>query len=378
MVNRSDGRRIAWLDAAKALGIFLVFYGHLLEGMYQYGGRPFLLPQLQFIYAYHMPLFFGLSGFLYNYKKQPFRRFFRVHFFTRLVPFFFFNLMALSALLVQQVGRGAINWQAVGRGLLALLRGTPSFNLLTWFLACLFLVELLHFGIGRWLITSKRLLAAIFLSLVFGLPIARWAAQNLAETGTYFNIWYAQEALAAYAFYLMGVWARRGLAGNVQQRTKSSMRRIGWLLLGVLFFALTSLAAPLNQGPFATEPGLVLMAVSSHGSYFWFPVTAVFGSLFLISLSKSIPVCRLGHYLGQKTLILLGMGGLFFEFFNQPMIAMSNPYFPASPFITTLQAVCLTLLSLVICVPFIWAFETYLPQLVGKPSQEGPILPPFV
>ena len=69
--------RIAWLDVAKALGIFLVFYGHLLEVMYRYGGRPFLFPQIKFIYAFHMPLFFVLSGYLYRDSGQPFGRFFR-------------------------------------------------------------------------------------------------------------------------------------------------------------------------------------------------------------------------------------------------------------------------------------------------------------
>jgi acyltransferase len=363
--------RIAWLDIVKALGIFLVFYGHLLETLFRYGGRPFLLPQLTFIYAFHMPLFFVLSGFLYRDRELPFGRFFRYHFLTRLLPFFFFNLLALSALLVQQTGRGGIDWQVVGRGSLALLRGMPSFNMLTWFLACLFTVELIHFGVKRWLKTSSRMGMAIFLALMVGLPIARWAAQRLATTGVYFNVWYIQEALTAYAFYLTGIWMRH--VGVLDKRP--SQAHFGALGLSLLFLVVTWLTAGWNEGPFVTEPGLVLMSISSQGSFVWFPVTAVTGTLFLIFLAKLIPVNRVLLYFGQKTLILLGMGGLFFEFFNQPLVAVTTPYFPASPFAATIQAVALTLLSFVICVPFIHVFEKFVPQLVGKPGKVGPILP---
>ena len=367
----SSSARIGWLDVAKALGIFLVFYGHLLEAMYRYGGRPFLFPQLKFIYAFHMPLFFVLSGYLYRDRGESFGRFFRYHFLTRLLPFFFFNLLSLSALLVQQTGRGGVDWPVVLQDCLALLRGVPSFNMLTWFLACLFMVEFIHFGAKRWLKTSTRLLMGVFLALAIGLPVARWAAQGLAVSGVYFNIWYVQEALTAYGFYLMGVWARSVFATGRNVINK----RVWLLMLGLLLFVATWVTAGWNLGPFATNPGLVLMSISSHGSFLWFPITAVTGTLFLIFLAKLVPTNLVLTYFGQKTLILLGMGGLFFEFFNQPLIAITNPFFPASPLVTTGQAILLTLLSFAICVPFVYVFEKYFPQLVGRPTQSGPILP---
>jgi acyltransferase len=371
----SGKARIAWLDVAKALGIFLVFYGHLLETMIQVGGRPFLLSQLKVIYAFHMPLFFLLSGYLYRDKKQSFGRFFRIHLLTRLIPFFFFNLLALAALLVQQAGRGGIDWQMVGQGCLAMFRGTPSFNMLTWFLACLFMVELIHFGTKRWLVTPPQLLLGIGLSLILGLPVARWAANFLAETGIYVNFWYVQEALTAYAFYLMGV-----LACHRFKRDFSFLghNRLGLIGFVVLWGGVTWVTAVYNQGPFVTEPGIVLMSISSHGSFFWFPVTAVTGTLFIIFLATIVPGNRALLYFGQKTLILLGMGGLFFEFFNQPLVAITNPFFPASPLVTIIQAVLLTVLSFGICVPFIYMLEKFFPQLVGKPGRTGPILPRFI
>ena len=52
-------RRILWLDQLKAVGFFLVILGHMdipgaLNG---------------WIYSFHMPLFFLVSGFTLNLKK---------------------------------------------------------------------------------------------------------------------------------------------------------------------------------------------------------------------------------------------------------------------------------------------------------------------
>lgn len=47
--------RIAWIDTAKLIGIYLVILGHIVL-------NPGSEPVYRFIYAFHMPLFFLLSG----------------------------------------------------------------------------------------------------------------------------------------------------------------------------------------------------------------------------------------------------------------------------------------------------------------------------
>ena len=46
-----------WIDLAKVIGIFLVIYGH---------GNLANQHIKEFIYTFHMPLFFVLSGLIYN------------------------------------------------------------------------------------------------------------------------------------------------------------------------------------------------------------------------------------------------------------------------------------------------------------------------
>jgi fucose 4-O-acetylase-like acetyltransferase len=62
--------RICWVDYAKAIGIILVVYGHIVRGLHKSG---IIMPNDLYklidsiIYSFHMPLFFFLSGlFFYN------------------------------------------------------------------------------------------------------------------------------------------------------------------------------------------------------------------------------------------------------------------------------------------------------------------------
>lgn len=57
--------RVAWVDLARGIGIFLVVFGHTLRGLVSGGvlpktGWPAALDT--WIYSFHMPLFFALSG----------------------------------------------------------------------------------------------------------------------------------------------------------------------------------------------------------------------------------------------------------------------------------------------------------------------------
>ncbi|BAM02428.1 acyltransferase family protein [Phycisphaera mikurensis] len=60
-----SGDRCDWVDHARGLGILLVVYGHVMRGLLRSGIVPqnaFLEKLDQAIYAFHMPLFFFLSG----------------------------------------------------------------------------------------------------------------------------------------------------------------------------------------------------------------------------------------------------------------------------------------------------------------------------
>jgi fucose 4-O-acetylase-like acetyltransferase len=56
--NIKKTNRILWIDVCRGIGILLVVLGHC---------DPFFN---KYIYGFHMPLFFLLSGWLYNKQKS--------------------------------------------------------------------------------------------------------------------------------------------------------------------------------------------------------------------------------------------------------------------------------------------------------------------
>lgn len=83
-MNQSFKKHYEWIDTAKIVGIYLVTIGHgsLVSEQCQ-----------QYIYSFHMPMFFFLSGVLYHYRstKETLKR--NLH--TIIVPYFLINILGL-------------------------------------------------------------------------------------------------------------------------------------------------------------------------------------------------------------------------------------------------------------------------------------------
>src|SRR5215510_15100736 len=87
-----SGIRLAYADTARLIGIFLVYHGHVVERM-MYLGNAAAAHQYKFIYSFHMPLFFVLSGLIGKdwAAEQSIGQFAKSRFFSRIVPQIVFN-----------------------------------------------------------------------------------------------------------------------------------------------------------------------------------------------------------------------------------------------------------------------------------------------
>lgn len=61
----NNKQRIEYIDALKGLAIFFVLWGHSLQYLKNEADF-FHNPIFEFIYSFHMPLFFMISGFFFN------------------------------------------------------------------------------------------------------------------------------------------------------------------------------------------------------------------------------------------------------------------------------------------------------------------------
>lgn len=365
MVNSQDKKRIDWVDTAKAYGILLVFWGHFVERVC-FSGNQAAFFQWKAIYSFHMPLFFILTGFFAKKKRADFLRFLKRQSLNRLVPVLFFGFLAIpffmfnNFLKLGRIGRNDLIARA-----LSYIQGQPYFNWVTWFLVCLCTVELIHYFLGEYICKGKRLFVAIPSFYVTGWIVTRKIDFVVGFTGIGKNFWFIHEALIAYSFYLFGF-----LLHNLNYlRLKIKIfYRISLLLL---FLCILLFTFNLNQGPFDPYYPVVMMAQSWHGDILYFPLAALAGSFFIFYLSQLTPDCKLTSYIGENTLILLGLNGLFLHFFNERILNFWTLYLFTIPDNTTAVFIfCLLVssISLLLCLPVIWAFNKYIPQLVGKPA----------
>ena len=156
--------RIDWVDRLKGIGITLVVLGH------------FGLPPLvhRYVFAFHMPLFFFVSGLLYDARKyHTLGSFLRQRWHTLLIPYFCFSaLLYLYWLLGPRLVGDPENLTIPAwKPLLGILYGNGFGTWMRhavplWFLPCLFVTEVCYFLLQRQTNPPRRLGALVLLGLV--------------------------------------------------------------------------------------------------------------------------------------------------------------------------------------------------------------------
>lgn len=150
--------RYSWLDILKGFGIIFVVVGHFcsIDAVYNW------------IYSFHMPLFFLASGYLYH--KRPIMSTIKHKFLTLMVPYFFFGIItSIYYVLNEFIFAREVNF---GELILGLLYGTYSrlvYNRVLWFLPALFCVSVIY-NILK--VGGGQNLLYILVAVVTGLSIA--------------------------------------------------------------------------------------------------------------------------------------------------------------------------------------------------------------
>lgn len=91
--------RIEWLDGARGIAIFLVVLGHVLRGLPENAIRPGEWVDFldSWIYSFHMPVFFFISGlFIESSAKRPLGKFIVLKLQTIAYPYFLWSILQES------------------------------------------------------------------------------------------------------------------------------------------------------------------------------------------------------------------------------------------------------------------------------------------
>ncbi len=140
----ANSKRIEWIDIAKGLGIILVVLGH--SGI---GGGVY-----RWLFSFHMPFFFLVSGLLFSHSKYPtLLLFIKRRGVNLLLPYFIFTIIVLLWIYLLDTPIFRSDFSVIYNG----WDGYPL-----WFIPVLFGAEICYYLISRCF--KSRIL--IFVSLI--------------------------------------------------------------------------------------------------------------------------------------------------------------------------------------------------------------------
>lgn len=144
--------RVEWIDVYKGIGIILVVVGHVCTGWFR-----------DFIYTFHMPLFFFISGYLY--RQVSFGLFFSKKFRQLLIPYAAFLVSLMAPYIVYKLYIGDFT------GVIELLRSAvlggrwlTGWYSVFWFMTCLFFTQQI-FNAVQLRCNSERVYLLVLISL---------------------------------------------------------------------------------------------------------------------------------------------------------------------------------------------------------------------
>ena len=303
-------KRIEWLDLAKGMAIFLMVCGHT--------SIPSSISN--WIWSFHMPLFFIVSGMLFFPKRTPsFIAFVKKRCRTLLLPWIVFTIVTICYSPTES---------------LRLLSGCHNLFAL-WFLPVLFLTELIGYYIVK-IRSWGRLIFAILLATI-GFIMDRYRV-NLP-----FDI---EVSLYASLFYVVGYISREKII-----RTESK-----WLMI-VLLLGLNVL---LSQMLPRTD-----MASNQCGWYCINAVNAMIGTMAFFLLAKKMENLGSQNFVkgffvwaGTNTIVVLGLSQVINLFMKECMNSL-----PLKSGINSLLRHVLLWVALWVISSLI---NTYIPEIIGK------------
>lgn len=189
--------RVEWIDTAKGVGIILVIAGHTFFIMYS-----------AIIYAFHMPLFFFLSGLVLNTAKYPScSELIKAKTIQVLRPWLFFYVSSLIVTILIPAWRSALSWRQMLTELYTANTNNIN-NSSIWYLVCLFATFVILYLIHSLLRHVSEKGTIVFLLFLGGALL--WIKEFLALIAPAFHLiqgrlpFKIDTALVAFIFMYIG------------------------------------------------------------------------------------------------------------------------------------------------------------------------------
>ena len=333
------------MDVFRGLGILLMVMGHI-----GFGGA-----FDKFIHAFHMPMFFFVSGYFYRKKDVDFRTYFAKKQRSLLLPYVSTGVICYGVWLLLQLHQQS-------QGMLYFLK--PVYHLLwtdtdglpiagaLWFLTALFLCNVLYFALDCW-ISDMKILTGVVLTLAF--------AGNLLPAALPFRLPWAMDT----AFVGMGLYHAARLLHGCEVRSAFRMNaffdmRVTQILVSgfvVTLLIFVNGAVNLRSGTYACIP------------LFW--LNAIGASLVGWSIARRLDSCKQGALSAAAVwLRRVGRDSLVYLCWNQLVILIVTKIM-AFTFGKSIPVAAFHSAILVLVMFFLWQMDVLLQRtrcrvLMGK------------
>jgi len=307
---------------------------------------------VDFYFIYILPVFFFLSGHVFDGERHPDpREFIRTRAAMLLVPYFFFIILR-TALYVGHLEDGSYGLEEAVIGILFSIK-TPEFMVVAnavWFLPCMFVLSVVYYALDR---APHRNVVAPVASIILGIL----GLHNLAYGDPL--PWSIDYALFALPFYSLG----HSLRGRLP-RSMEGQRAVLAVVLLVSIVVTWYLYNAFYQGR-----SWFGMEADPYSSGFLFRT----GVIYLISLpviaafiaaAMLLPENRGAKKLGLNTIVILAVHSLFLYALSL-MFESIGVDANADPDLSIPWRIIYTALSTLLMAPLIWLMNTRFHYLLG-------------
>ena len=329
-----------------------------------------------YIFSFHMPLFFFISGFLFNFAKytESAKNFVKGRFSSLIIPYFAFAAFTclFYFLLDELYTPGVITVKFFEAdiyytvySILYSQTTMISYNGPLWFLTCLFVTELLFFWLAkRYYWQRWKLVISLIVAGIIGYLYSVYVPFTLP--------WNADVALTSVVFYGAGNLFRKFMESVEELRVDFGLPKSGLKFNNVffvvenllpVFFILVSILYFAYLLKFPTDK--INMSGMKYGGFLSFYFLAFSGIFTYVYIFKKVGSLEVLEYYGRNSLIVLALHfplkDILIKLFTV-FVGIELDCFCC----TTSTAIALTILNLLGLVPIIFLINRYLPFLAGK------------
>lgn len=326
-LNSAGKERLGYLDILRGFGIIFIVLGHITYDR----------SVLNWLYSFHVPLFFFAAGAVY--KKRPVLEDLKRRALTVLLPYFIFGALELSywQLLERRFRPSTMSFEKSALGLLLGRFDYLDFNTHLWFLPCFFVtVTLFNAAVN---IGGKKLgyaLAAVMsvVFVLFPLPEMFWGVNRV--------------------YRYIGFYVAGAAVSQLKLAEKFTRQKIA----AKIFEAVLLLAASVALSYFGLGGGAM------------FFVTALIGTGGVLAVSLIIGKCRPLQYLGRISLVILCVHGAVYRIILKLLSMLLST--DTDIIRDQLWVIPVTTLTLALCAAVYEVLSRIAPIMTGRKRAEKP------